>query len=177
MSDYEHNSSSHWSAAEDELLRKGYGVIDMALLVKMFGRSFGAIRFQAYKLGIKVALPIRKRVGAKDYKGDDAIARAYIRGCRDGEQSAQAQINMLEAEAQRLREGVAVNRVNCACGKPNCNKYVRIEAAYGGSPAMLWYLTPDGREDMMYLPEGNWQLVRTTPTDSSVGGEGGSDAT
>lgn len=81
---------SRWSSIEDDMLRKGYGVVDMELLSKMLGRSIDALRFRAHQLGIKAALPVRKRVGLTDLNSDNPVADAYKRGYQEGQAASQA---------------------------------------------------------------------------------------
>lgn len=72
------------------------------------------------------------------------------------------------ALAQRLDEAwQSVTRVDCACGELGCKKYVRLEPSQDDEAPTLWYLAPDGYEDMMYLPAGKWELRH-----ASVGSEG-----
>jgi hypothetical protein len=58
-----------------------------------------------------------------------------------------------------------VNKVACSCGKATCAKCVRVEYSDGIGSDTLWYTREDGREEMMYLPDGA-ALCRQVPDES-----------
>lgn len=111
------------------------------------------------------------RIRDADLTGELELAQEEI---ERGRARYEAAIEDAQAGATVAGEAwQSVTRVDCACGEPGCPKHVRLEPSYEDEPPTLWYLAPDGYEDMMYLPAGQWELCKRTTAISVAQGQAG----
>lgn len=110
----------------------------------------------------KAAFELSERIRVQAYGGGEREIKVALTEMR-AEYEAKLADSQPATQQQPVYEHVT--KIHCACGEPDCDKYVRLEYGEDGEPSTLWFATHDGFEDMVYLSSdvGLYRLVQQQP--------------